>query len=98
MVSFFLFVFHLFFAVYIFYKKKKEGLSTAFLNLALIAVLFAVGWSITGIIANLVMEPEGFGKEFNRDTFSLVLLTLAEIFFYKFYYADIFTSNGKGKQ
>lgn len=44
------------------------------------------------------MEPEGLGREFNRDTFSLTLLTIAEFFFYKFYYSEDLISNDKEKQ
>ena len=89
MVSAIIFFIHIIFALVIFTKKwQEEKLSAGFINLALIGILFAVGWSITGIIAKLIMKPEGFGPEFNRDTFSLSLLTIAEYFFYKFYYKD----------
>lgn len=99
MISGLIFAIHLLFILIIFTKKwQEEGLSTAFLNVGLIIILFSVGWTITGMIAKVVMEPQGFGREFNRDTFSLVLLTIAEYFFYKSYYAEDFTLNGKGKQ
>jgi len=32
------------------------------------------------------MEPEGWGKLFDRDTFSLSLVTIIEFFFYRIYY------------
>ena len=48
----------------------------------------SVGWSITGIIAKLFMEPGGFGIFFDRDTFSLLLLTIGEYFFYRIYYKE----------
>lgn len=80
---------HLIFALVIFTKKwQEENLSTAFLNVALIGILFAVGWSITGIIAKLIMEPKGFGYYLDRDTFSLILLSAGEFFFYRFYYRE----------
>jgi hypothetical protein len=72
-------------------KWQEETVSTAFLNMALIAILFTVGWSISGIIAKLIMEPQGFGVFFDRDTFSLFLLSIAEYIFYRFYYKEIFT-------
>lgn len=78
---------HLLFALIIFtIKWQEEKLSSAFLNVALIAILFAVGWSIAGIIAKLLLEPKGFGLYFDRDTFSLAVLTIGEYFFYKIYY------------
>ncbi len=89
MISAFIFFLHLVFALVVFTKKwQTENMKSGFLNLGLIAVLFAVGWSITGIIAKAVMEPKGFGLYFDRDTFSLTLLTLGEFFFYRIYYKD----------
>lgn len=80
--------------IYIFTKKwQEESMSSGFLNLALIGILFAVGWTISGLIAKLLMEPKGLGLQFTRDTFSLTLLTIAEYFFYKFYYKEESTSN-----
>lgn len=77
------------FALVIFTRKwQSENLKSGFLNLGLIAVLFAVGWSITGIIAKVVMEPKGLGLYFDRDTFSLTLLTIGEFFFYRIYYNE----------
>jgi hypothetical protein len=89
MITAFIFFIHFLFALIIFTKKwQEEDLKTGFINLALIAILFSVGWSIAGIIAKLFLEPEGFGIHFNRDTFSLTLLTLGEYFFFRFYYAE----------
>ena len=78
------------------WKWQKEGIPAGFLNLALILILFAVGWTITGLIAKLLMEPKGLGFYYDRDTFSLSLLTIAEFFFYKIYYKET-TANDKGK-
>lgn len=89
MIIAFIFFAHLIFALFIFTKKwQEDSLTTAFLNVGLIGILFAVGWSITGIIAKFLMEEEGFGIYFDRDTFSLSLLTLGEYFFYRIYYQD----------
>jgi len=89
MISAFIFFIHLVFALVIFTKKwQSENLKSGFLNLGLIAVLFAVGWSITGIIAKLVMDSKGLGLYFDRDTFSLTLLTIGEFFFYRIYYKE----------
>ena len=83
------FFIHLIFALVIFTKKwQEENLSTAFLNVALIGILFAVGWSIAGIIVKLIMEPKGFGFYVDRDTFSLIILSIGEFFFYRFYYKE----------
>jgi len=99
MISAFVFFLHFLFALLIFTKKwQQEGLSVAFLNLGLIAILFTVGWSITGMISKLFMEPEGLGIYFTRDDFSLALLTIAEYFFYRIYYKEPVTVSDTEKQ
>ncbi|HSD63659.1 MAG TPA: hypothetical protein VLB50_07665 [Ignavibacteriaceae bacterium] len=89
MISAFIFFLHIIFALVIFTKKwQTENLKSGFLNLGLIGILFAVGWSITGIIAKLVMNEKGLGLFFDRDTFSLTMLTMGEFLFYSFYYKE----------
>ncbi len=98
MISAFIFFVHLIFVLVVFTKKwQDENLISAFQNIALIGILFAVGWTITGMIAKLVMEPKGLGIQFDRDTFSLTLLTIAEYFFYRFYYNEKPIAADKGK-
>jgi uncharacterized membrane protein YhdT len=99
MITAFIFFGHLVFSLIVFSKKwQDEKLSAGFMNIALIGILFAVGWSISGMVAKLLMEPKGLGLYFDRDTFSLVILTVGEYFFYRMYYSDIFTEDDKGKQ
>jgi|SRR3972149_8376125 len=90
-----IFFLHLIFSLIIFtIKWQEEKLSTAFLNIALIAILFAVGWSIASVIAKAVMEPKGLGIYFDRDTFALTLLTIGEYFFYRLYYKPVGATEG----
>ncbi|MCL5031258.1 MAG: hypothetical protein M1480_19825 [Bacteroidetes bacterium] len=99
MITAILFTAHFIFALIIFTKKwQEESLSAGFINVGLIGILFSVGWTITGLISQLIMEPKGFGIFFDRDTFSISLLTIGEIFFYKMYYKDTFTEVDKEKQ
>jgi hypothetical protein len=99
MITAFIFFAHLVFALIIFTKKwQDELLSSGFTNLALIGVLFAVGWSISGMITKLIMDPKGFGLYFDGDTFSLTLLSVGELLFYRMYYKDIFSEDGKETQ
>jgi hypothetical protein len=99
MITAFIFFGHLVFSLIVFTKKwQDENLSAGFMNLALIGILFAVGWSISGMAAKAIMEPKGFGIYFDRDAFSLVILTIGEYFFYRMYYMDIFAEDSKGKQ
>ena len=91
MITAIIFSAHLLFALIIFTKKwQSESVTAAWLNVGLIGILFSVGWTITGMIAPLIMDPKGFGIFFDRDTFSLTLLTICEFFFFMIYYKDIF--------
>lgn len=99
MVAAFIFFIHFLFSIIIFTKKwQEDGLSSAFLNVALILILFAVGWTITSLLAKFLMDAEGLGLYFDRDTFSLTLLTLGETIFYSLYYKESITVSDKGKQ
>jgi len=87
MISAFIFFAHLMFVLYIFTKKwQDESLSAAFINVALIVILFTVGWSISTSIVKLFFDEKGLGIQFNADAISLTLLSIAEFFFYKIYY------------
>jgi hypothetical protein len=98
MISALIFFAHFIFLILVFtWKWQKEGISGAVLNISLILILFAVGWTITGMIAKFLMDPQGFGLYYDRDTFSLTLLSIIEFFFYKVYYKNP-TVNGKEKQ
>ena len=98
MISAFIFFAHFIFLLLIFtWKWQREGISGAILNVSLILILFAVGWTITGMIAKFLMEPDGFGLYYDRDTVSLTLLTIIEILFYRFYYKPSI-ADGKGTQ
>ncbi len=99
MISGLIFALHIVFMIFIFTKKwQDESLVNAFLNLSLIIILFTVGWSISGMILKVYIEPEGLSIELNRDTLSLILLTIVEYFFYRFYYKDDFSVGDKEKQ
>ena len=89
MISALIFAAHLMFILVIFTKKwQDESISSAFINFALIVILFAVGWSITTAVVKLFIDSKGFGIQFDADTISLTLLSIVEYFFYKFYYGE----------
>ena len=98
MISAFIFFAHFIFILMIFtWKWQNDGMPSAIMNVSLILILFAVGWTITGMIAKLFMEPKGLGIYYDRDTFSLTLLSIIEFFFYKIYYKPA-TEADKEKQ
>ncbi len=83
---------HLIFLIYIVVKKyKSEAMSGAVTNAILILLLFSVGWSLVSLVVNNLISPEGFGKDFDRSTISLFILTIGEFFFYRKYYAEYFS-------
>ncbi len=87
MVNAVLFVLHAIFIGYIFYTKyRDESISEAFLNLALIVILIAVGSAISDSLVKLFIDGEGFGKELDRDTISLTVLSIFEVIFYRYYF------------
>ncbi len=92
MVAAIIFFIHFIFILIVFIKKwQTDSILSAFLDLSLIGILFSVGWSLTDLLTKLFLKPAGFGYYFNRNDLSLTLLTIAEYFFYKMYYSDIFT-------
>jgi hypothetical protein len=99
MITAFIFFAHLVFALIIYTKKwQDDGIKSAILNVVLIGILFTVGWSITGIVAKLIMDQKGFGLQFDRDAFSLTLLMIGEFFFYRIYYEEPAIADDKEKQ
>lgn len=89
MVNAAIFFAHLMFMLVIFTKKwQDESLSSAFTNLALIIILFAVGWSICTMGVKMIFPAKGFGIYYDADAISLTILSVVEYFFYKMYYGD----------
>ena len=98
MVIALIFLIHIVFILYVFTKRwKKESQSAAWTDIILIVIIFSVGWSLTTMFSKVFWEPIGFGKHFDRDTVALTLLTIVEFFFYKMYFKDLLTEDGKEK-
>lgn len=95
MISALIFAAHLIFITVIFTKKwQEESLSSALINVALIIILFSVGWSLSSTFVKIFFEPKGFGIHFDADTISLSILSIAEFFFYRFYYKEEKSTEG----
>lgn len=104
MVAFFIFMLHAWAFVYGFVSRKKAGgVSEGLLTVAFMGIVFAVGWTISTMLTNLLFTPEFFIKwyyqhtnsyffrilrqEISRDTISLLFLTFGELGFYYLYLA-----------
>jgi len=89
MINAFIFFLHFIFILYIFTKKwQDETLGSSFINLALITLLFTVGWAICSSVTQLLIDKKGLGIYYDRDAISLTILSVIEFFFYKLYYFD----------
>ncbi|RPI14593.1 MAG: hypothetical protein EHM58_16100 [Ignavibacteriae bacterium] len=89
MIEVIVFYAHVIFLVYIFTKTfLEENLLQGVLSAVFIVILFSVGWVISELIMSQFMPIEGVGRAFPRSAFSLLLLAIIEIFFYKFYYGS----------
>lgn len=99
MVAAYLFLLHIVAFGYAFISRKKTGgLSEGLLALAFMGIVFAVGWTISTMLTNLLFTPEFFikwyyhqtdslflrilRKEISRDTISLLILSFGEVGFY----------------
>ena len=47
-----------------------------------LALIFSVGWSLSTFVLKLLIDEKGFGIWLDRDTLSLLLLTVMEGVFY----------------
>ena len=88
MIPVFVFFIHTLLLVYIFSKNYiEEGILSAFLSVIFVIIIFSVGWTFSEFVLGFFIPNEGFGLLFPRAAFSLVLLTVLEAIFYKFYYS-----------
>jgi hypothetical protein len=88
MIPVIVFYAHVVFLVYMFTKNLiEEGGLSAFLSILFIIVIFSVGWTFSEFLLGFFIKPEGFSLMFPRAAFSLLLLTIIETIFYKFYYS-----------
>ena len=84
MITLFIFYIHTIAAVAIFTKRWQEsGWGDGIIGVGFLALIFSVGWSISTFLLKLVIDEKGFGIWLDRDTLSLLLLTVMEsVFFY----------------
>ncbi len=88
MIPVIVFYAHVVFLVYMFTKNLiEEGGLSAFLSILFIIIIFSVGWTFSEFLLGFFIKPEGLSLMFPRAAFSLLLLTVIETIFYKFYYS-----------
>jgi hypothetical protein len=69
-------------------EYQKEGLSAGLLSVGFVVLIFSVGWSISSFVLKYLIGEAGFGLWLNRDSLSLLLLTIAEGLFYSLYFKE----------
>jgi len=88
MIEVFIFYFHVVFFVYVFAKNfAEENVVSAFLSTIFVVIIFSVGWTFSAFVIGLFIPPEGITRILTRAAFSLALLTILEVIFYKFFYS-----------
>ena len=86
MIDLLVFYLHTIACVYAFTKFwQEEGFVGGVLSVGFIAIIFSTGWAISTLLLSYIFPQEGFAAWLNRDTLSLVVLTIGESIFY-FYY------------
>lgn len=87
MIEVLIFHLHIVGALYAFTMRWQEDhLKEGVLAIALIGLVFAVGWAITGTVAHLITPDGGFTPWFTADTLSLVLLFIPEAFLFRAFF------------
>jgi heme A synthase len=97
MIAAIIFVLHGLAAIYAFWSRnRKEGLMEGVLALAFVVIIFSVGWTIATFTASLLFSPKGIARWLDRNTISLVLVTLGETIFYAMFLRSGRTANPAG--
>jgi len=87
MITLFIFYIHTIAAVTFFTKRWQEAnWKEGLLAVGFLVLVFSVGWTMSTFLVGLMIGEKGFGVWLDRDTLSLVLLTVMETVFY---YAQI---------
>ena len=90
MIEVILFYAHAVFFVYIFAKNYVEQTKvSAYLSTIFVVIIFTVGWTFSAFVVGFFIPDEGLTRILTKAAFSLGLLTLLEVIFYKFYFEVI---------
>ena len=84
MIDLLIYYIHFYAAIYAFTKSwQNSGLKDGLLSVALFALVFTIGWALTGTIAHNLYPENWETIWISRDTISLLLLLPPEYYFYK---------------
>lgn len=88
MIEVILFYAHAVFFAFIFAKNYVEqNTVSAFLSTIFVVIIFTVGWTFSAFVIGFFIPDDGLTRILTKAAFSLGLLTLLELIFYKFYFA-----------
>jgi hypothetical protein len=88
LIPLFIFYIHIVFVVALFTRRwQEEGLGEGVLSVFFAGLIFFVGWSMSSFLVKIFMKEEAIGF-LDRDSVSLLLLTVAEAIFYYFYFRE----------
>lgn len=87
MIELLIFHFHILVAIFAFTKNwQKTSLKDGFQAVGLIALIFAIGWALTGSLSYAIWPKAWNTFYFSHSTLSLILLTIPECFFFYFFF------------
>lgn len=79
MITLFIFYLHTIAAAALFTVYwQDEGLKGGVVAVGFLLLIFSAGWPMCTIVLNLFFQPSGLGPWLDRDTLSLLMLTLIE--------------------
>lgn len=87
MIDIIIYYLHIIGAIYAFAKIWQNGSAKeGGLAVAIIALVFSIGWALTGTVAHTIMPDSWDSTYFTVDTLSLILLVIPESFFFNFFF------------
>ncbi len=90
MIEMLIFHAHIIGALYGFTKRwQEENIKEGLLAVAVIGLVFMIGWAITGPIAKLLTPTGGFTVQwFTTDTLSLIILLPIEVVVFRLFFME----------
>ena len=89
MIEVILFYLHVVFFAYVFAKNfVEESFVSALLSTIFVIVIFSVGWTFSAFVIGFFVPEQGFTRILTKAAFSLALLSMLELLFYRFYYGS----------